>query len=575
MASVAVCPHCKLQLFIPDHVETDAHVQCPTCRETFDLQDATLRVVPEVVPVDPMTAAAEALEKSLGARLDVSDHNALDETHADLDTADQADENFAKWFAASKTVEDVTVPPRTPTLAELWPERAKEIQAVAGVSEAYKAASTLPPSKMPEPELPHDLPLGPSFDLPNVPLAPENKHTVEIGPDSVAELAGVTDFALDDVDLDDVDVHNQATIAEIKEPIAVPDFTEKRERSEVGGTPLDAFPTFIVQPPARRRRSVVRTLVGATLGGFAGLAVGYYLFLYFLGPQGDFLQVADRMPKWLLPKSFAASSPAPSRIMEAVETGSKNPAPPVGNESANVQASYEAESNTESPTVLPEDKHGIDEKHAELAPAEDPLVTPLPNELPRTMETPHIEGAPSYTTEQWSAALTAAREAQAGLENGDLSDPAVRRTKGLSYAKFCDLAQMSTLCDPASGDVEQLDRDTQALFQNTLAKAHTRDEVARIADIWIESPNRRHGGVFTTGKLNGGSIIGKMYEFQLSTENASSMVLLMAHPPEGAESTGQAVAVVGTIVDDPAKRVPGYDGDAPRVIWVSRLIPLD
>jgi hypothetical protein len=76
--------------------------------------------------------------------------------------------------------------------------------------------------------------------------------------------------------------------------------------------------------------------------------------------------------------------------------------------------------------------------------------------------------------------------------------------------------------------------------------------------------------------LNGGAIAGDVYEYQLSTENASSMVLLMAHPPEGAATTtGHTVAVVGTIVEQPAKRIPGYNGDAPRAIWVSRLIPLN
>src|SRR5262249_23351897 len=152
---------------------------------------------------------------------------------------------------------------------------------------------------------------------------------------------------------------------------------------------------------------------------------------------------------------------------------------------------------------------------------------------------------------------------QAGLENGDLSDASVRRTKGLSYAKFCDLAQMSTFCDaPAGSDVEQLDRDTESLFQSTLANSHTRAEVARIADIWIESPNRKHGGVFITGNLNGGAIVGDVYEYQLSTENASSIVLLMQHPPEvPAAAAGHAVAVVGTIIEQPAKHVPGYSGD--------------
>ena len=217
----------------------------------------------------------------------------------------------------------------------------------------------------------------------------------------------------------------------------------------------------------------VRTLVGATLGGIAGLAIGYYAFLYFLGPQGDFLQVADRVPTWLLPPSFAAT-PNLSRIMDTAEHESQTPAQPAGNDATNLQASYVAESGQENPTVLPEDKTPADDhaaakltsaekNRAETASFEAPSAGPVANDLPRTSDAPPIAGAPSYTAEQLSAALAAARQAQPGLETGDLSDPAVRRTKGLSYAKFCDLAQTATFCDASSGsDVEQIEGDTEA-----------------------------------------------------------------------------------------------------------------
>ena len=49
MASVAICPHCYLQLVVPDGLEPDERVECPTCAKEFGLNQAVLRAIPEVV----------------------------------------------------------------------------------------------------------------------------------------------------------------------------------------------------------------------------------------------------------------------------------------------------------------------------------------------------------------------------------------------------------------------------------------------------------------------------------------------------------------------------------------------
>jgi hypothetical protein len=52
MASVAVCPHCFVQLSVPDGTARDAHVGCPTCRREFDLTLTVIRPIPEIVMVE-------------------------------------------------------------------------------------------------------------------------------------------------------------------------------------------------------------------------------------------------------------------------------------------------------------------------------------------------------------------------------------------------------------------------------------------------------------------------------------------------------------------------------------------
>ena len=47
MASVAICPHCYLQLVVPDGVEPDERVECPTCAKEFGLEQAVLARFPK------------------------------------------------------------------------------------------------------------------------------------------------------------------------------------------------------------------------------------------------------------------------------------------------------------------------------------------------------------------------------------------------------------------------------------------------------------------------------------------------------------------------------------------------
>ena len=154
----------------------------------------------------------------------------------------------------------------------------------------------------------------------------------------------------------------------------------------------------------------------------------------------------------------------------------------------------------------------------------------------------------------------------------------MRRTKGNSYSILCALAEAWTFCDVElpTGRAAQLKEEAERLFRQTLADAHTRGEVARIAAIWIDSTHRRHGGIFLSGTFSGGEIAGDVYEYHFSTEDGSGLVVLVPQPLDyRLTSAGQKVAIVGAIVEKPADKITGYTGTTPRAIWASHVIPLE
>jgi hypothetical protein len=210
------------------------------------------------------------------------------------------------------------------------------------------------------------------------------------------------------------------------------------------------------------------------------------------------------------------------------------------------------------------------------APPVDPLLS-FPATPAAIQASPKITGAPNYSLDQLATTLAAAREAQHGLIAGSLNDQTVMRTKGLSYSKLAELAEVMTFVDvqkdlasavpsPSTGDV---------LFAETLAELRIRDEVARIAPVWIGSPHRRHGGIFFAGTIVSRMQQGPFVELVVSLDAATSLTVIA--PGESVDRLPPAgpIAVVGSLVDKPAERIEGYRGAAMQAVWAKSLLPLD
>ncbi|HEY4232229.1 MAG TPA: hypothetical protein VGM76_02275 [Lacipirellulaceae bacterium] len=696
MASVAICPHCYLQLAIPDHAAADAEVECPSCHTEFGLEKATVRAIPEgMVKEQPAPIAVDK------RTLDLTSWPArnLPDANTTVEIAGHAGADIASRFGANKTVADVAPlvnkmtrltetkqesdvrrnevvahgdddeddavtnaedptlleePPAAPAVAPEKPSAAKQSSMTLadwqGISTDQSSLSDNVPelllpvaieSVQAEENVAEEIELeneaaaaevpGPSFDLPEVPLTLATGSTVEFGSDQFNEMSAGADFELDDVDLDSPDnrwmkdefnaagearepAHdpNARTMADVgllderlretsyeeslqnaaEEP-AAERYTHSTNRIEADQEPgfHDLPPSLPSRRGGRPKRSALRTMVGAVVGAPVGLAIGYLLFLWWKGPSGDFLQAAKYIPTQLLPSSFVSAAPREeSEVASQPQPMAETATELVTKDATNMPASYvtpvkpaaeQSESGEEnryakqSPSAVakPEDvTPAIDALH------DEPRRFAAPAAVPISGDETHIVGAPLFTISEFAAALAKAQKAEAGLVDGDLSDPAVRKVKGFSYKELCDLAEVVTFCDDSSS-AERLDamrHDAGEVFQKALTAPHTRDEVAQIAAIWIDSTYRKHGGVFLSGAIHGGEIAGDAYEYQLSTEAGRDLTLLLPRPLDAHVAVaGHAVGIVGSIVDDPARKISGYTGSTPRVIWVRDVIPLD
>jgi hypothetical protein len=188
-----------------------------------------------------------------------------------------------------------------------------------------------------------------------------------------------------------------------------------------------------------------------------------------------------------------------------------------------------------------------------------------------------VTGSPSFTAEELSAALQFGTKAEPNLVNGNLSDGSeVAKRKGYSYSILADLAQKLTFTTAgASADEAKLQQEAEEVFRKTLATQHARDEVAQIVPKWIASPNRKQGGVFFAGSVQTSEPKGSVAECIIEFGGQSLPVLVPAAAAEQVKGSATPVAVVGWIVNDPAKNVAGYTGNAPQAVFATKLLPLE
>jgi hypothetical protein len=751
MASVAICPHCYLQLVVPDGVEPDEQVECPTCAKAFGLDEAVLRAIPEVVrrPHSASQSADSSLSESAAKAIVVADELVVEEiveevvevdslsadleASADLDTMRQFEKEAAEQEEAEvveqikarieeelasgdllpgmsaslsletpagldefnspdeldaessdqshrptirlneltrlrgefdideaeeESVESVAEVPIETEAADESPSVVDDADAPAEISlesEPIQSETEEPETAEQEPELAEppvarpaattladlmppaevspvaegnqeqeepDEALGPSFELPNVPLTPTSA-TVEFDPNETFGPAAESEFSLDQVDFDaepieaaaeyesseyepteyeptdefesgndDSDSYDSADYdSDSYEPAAEGEDTPTDDEpvfSEPAAAPQPATP-FVLPglPRKRKKRSVVRLLVGTALGGLVGITLGYGVLLYVLGPEGDILQVAKYLPSTVLPPSFRDDAPSVVAENAITENTIAQAAPPVdttqsteaqSNDSATQPATF-TEEVTPPETSSPPDILAEDDRYGgEPSPLDEPAAEPISAAKLPDMPAPLPLRGETYTVDDLATALATGESALKGLVSGNLSDATVRRTKGMSYAKLCDLAQALTFVDRSQPSVEseQAIDSSMRLFHAALADPHTRDEVNRIATIWIDSPHRQHGGVFLAGEVAGGEIAGDVYQYRLTGEDGGDLTLLAAEPLDSlAASSAHPVAVVGSIVENAGADVTGYRGAAKRAIWVTRAIPLE
>lgn len=609
MAQVACCPQCEHESIIPDGIAADAWAKCPECRAFFRLKEAKTRELPAVLLVEP---DPEELEKQSAP------------TVADLSSvATWVSDAPEELEASAAEVEEEEL--EAETLAFETPAPESPDVAAQRIDAWFRSAKTLPdlPSVAENPATETGDELGDEpVDEPAISAA--TSATIELGEHGMGDFASSDDFEREtpadspqDIATWDDSQHMERLLAGIqKEPIdefsatggeSLTEHSEEHIRATGAWSPDESVSVAPRADKPRRKRSLLRTLVVTAFGGIVGLGLGYYALLWIRGPEIDFLEVAQYLPKSILPPSFhtkprelaAATAIRPSAEAAPTEVADDVAAPateaPAEKQTAFTEPAKSIESSapaddryktaaTEAAATGIETSDPVSElaPPAETAAATEPNILEAPAaqplaEEPKPAEMVHVAGAPSFKPEELNAALQAARIAQPNLIKGSLADgKEVQQAKGKSYNALADLAQQATFVEAAGSEsVIKSRQEADDLFRQTLADAQTRSDIAQIVPKWLSYPKRPHGGIFFAGSVTSHAGKGSVVECSIDLGSGQPLTVLVPAAMAGQlEGSSSPIVVAGWIADRPAEHVTGYTGSAPQAVFAGRLIPL-
>jgi hypothetical protein len=355
--------------------------------------------------------------------------------------------------------------------------------------------------------------------------------------------------------------------------------------------------------------------VGMVGGGVIGLALGYYVLLCIGGARADFLDIRDKLPRWLVPRErgespsnddtselptrrprearhdeqerlreiAAPSTQTPKSGQRIVLTGgTTDPAAPGFDDEREIGHAgplTPSEHTPLGPTQFT--AHTPDELAASLESVSGELGcvhcggTGIVRRMPASGESADSKSANSDGQPGSSAApKPAGRRARCGYCDGK---PSGKLTLDL-FDQLCDVAEIATFTrvEPTQPDWERLRNEAQVILFR-IGNDHDKAQIAgRLAGPRLDDSRRLSNGIVLAGTVHDAGEEGSLYRTRLVLFGRPLTVTVMslhaATPPLAAHDR---VIMLGSIIDSPRDNLGGYVGSLPQVVWGGLALKLD
>jgi hypothetical protein len=172
------------------------------------------------------------------------------------------------------------------------------------------------------------------------------------------------------------------------------------------------------------------------------------------------------------------------------------------------------------------------------------------------------------------AALDEARDAQQAVQSAEAGT--MPEAEQQFYTALTELAEKLTYADVNDSKIsEAAEQAKDLLVQGNLrerAKLLMAHGPARLS---AKKEDRVNNGIVLFGKVQTTEKKGAIHETRLEMPSSGGTSVIPVFSKSDPQlGPGAMVIVLGTLVDQPAKRLSGYDGGLPTVVWMSHAAPL-
>ena len=361
-------------------------------------------------------------------------------------------------------------------------------------------------------------------------------------------------------------------------------------------------------PRTRREASAFSLFgqfVGIAVGGVLGLALGYWILLWILGAQADFLHLRGKLPRWLLParrhneagKNLPMASRQGDRIGQPGRSlGDVLRDPP---DKVIPDASSTAEPSAEDTTTPSGEPSAATDvrpvRPRDVAPIERGPPPTLPgghlgprafrprtvSELTSTLERadralrcPHCQAPTAVKLAAFTAPATDTQPATDSPFNALRCDycrgkPLANLTVA-AFDRLCDLAEIVTFVQFDQDDPHR-DECRRAAEAIAMAVGSQRDRVeiaGRLAGARLDESQRQSNGIVLAGTVQRAESEGDLFVIQIMLFGSGKPVTVISRqPPEPLVQRRDRLVVLGSIVDSPRDNLAGYAGNLSQVVW--------
>jgi hypothetical protein len=391
---------------------------------------------------------------------------------------------------------------------------------------------------------------------------------------------------------------------------------------EAGG-PGDAIaaPRPVVKGtrPKKKEKNGFVELLKIVLGGLVGLSLGYFVLLW--GFSMDVLGLAPKMSRyapWIVPARFhgepSASSTASTSGGALDTSGDSSPSTSSGaNADGNqrrqqgamepvgegVAPSSAADIEVPGPTLAESDAAGglggvavepelkpiplpepdlgplLPEANPKATTPAEPAEPALPEPKPQRTSAPQPETSPLPTATELSKAVLAASAGTTKINEATGQPPEVRRQLFIDlYGSASEVGRLLSQLDSASPEFAEDVAEVKTALASLAVQPGKLSALKALTDINL--PERKHGdGVLVAGVVQEFAPAGTYHAGTFRAgKSGTEVVIASASELKEAFSPGDELLLVGRVVDDPAKNLPGYAGDVPRVVLLGIAVPV-